>query len=178
MNYKEIVDLLGSIADYHKMIADWGYGELSDIKTRAENTTGGADYPYMFINPAGGVRDNRTVTWTFNLVMMEIVGPGDDFLQVQSDCAQYLADVLAYLELKVVGPNAPQPVYSTQLQPFKERFQDQVAGMTGVLQVIVPDPLNDCITPFADPLEFIEEDLSTNDLIITENGLNIIEETP
>lgn len=176
MNYKEIVDLLGSIATEHKMIADYGYGELSDIKTRAENTTGGADYPYMFINPAGGVRDNRTATWTFNLVMMEICGPGDDFLQVQSDCAQYLADVLAYLELKVVGPTAPQPVYSTQLQPFKERFQDQVAGMTAVLQVIVPDPLNDCITPFADPIEFIEEDLSTNDLILTEDGLNIIEE--
>jgi hypothetical protein len=176
MKYKEIVDLLGNIASQHKMIADWGYGELSDIKTRAENTTGGADYPYMFINPAGGTRNNRTVTWTFNLVMMEIVGPGDDFLQVQSDCAEYLADVLGYLELGVVGPRAPQPVYGTQLQPFKERFQDQVAGMTGILQVIVPQPLNDCIAPFADPIEIIEEDLSTNDFFLTESGKNIIDE--
>lgn len=181
MTYKEIVDLLGNIADTHKMIADWGYGELSDIKTRDQNLTGGADYPYMFINPAGGTRDNRTTTWTFNLIMMEVVGLDDDFLKVQSECAEYLADVVGRLELYYTSPADPQPVYNLQLQPFKERFQDTVAGMTGILQLVVKNPLNDCIAPFTDPVEFIEEDLPTGqqiDFIVTEDGLNIIEEQP
>jgi hypothetical protein len=177
MTYKEIVDRLGSIADLHKMIRDWGYGDLSDIKTRDQNVTGGADYPYMFINPAGGARDQYTQSWTFNLIMMEVVGLDGDFLKTQSECSQYLDDVLARLQLYYVAPGDPVPQFTVQYQPFKERFQDQVAGMTATLQLLVKNPLNDCITPFADPLEFMEEDLSTNDLIITENGLNIIEET-
>ena len=179
MTYKEIVDLLGNIADLHLMIADWGYGDLSDIKTRDQNTTGGADYPYMFINPAGGFRDQYTQTWNFNLIMMEVVGLDDDFLKTQSECAQYLDDVLARLQLYYVGPSDPLPQYTVQYLPFKERFQDEVAGMTAILQLQVKSPLNDCITPFADPNEFIEEDLPTGqqiDFIVTESGANIIEE--
>lgn len=179
MTYKEIVDLLGNIADTHKMISDWGYGDLSDIKTRSLNTTGEADYPYMFINPAGGFRDPYTQTWTFNLIMMEVVGLEDDFLKTQSDCAQYLDDVLARLQLAYVGPADPVPQYTVQYLPFKERFQDEVAGMTAIVQLQVKKPLNDCITPFADPIEVIEENLSIpipNEPIITEGGLNIIEE--
>lgn len=179
MTYKEIVDLLGSIADLHKMIADWGYGDLSDIKTRA--ASGDASYPYMFINPAGGNRDAQTTTWTFNLIMMEVVGKEDDFLKAQSECALYLNDIIGYLQLYLTGPADPQPVFTVQLQPFKERFQDEVAGMTATLQVIVKQPLNDCIAPFIDPVEFIEEDLPTGqqiDFIITEDGQNLIEEQP
>lgn len=179
MTYKEIVDLLGSIADSHKMIADWGYGDLSDIKTRALNTTGGADYPYMFINPGGGNRDQYTETWTFNLIMMEVVGKGDDFLKTQSDCAQYLSDILARLQLYLTQPTDPEPLFPVQIQPFKERFQDEVAGMTMTLSLVHRDPLNDCITPFTNPVEIIEENDSLpipNEPIITEGGLNIIEE--
>jgi hypothetical protein len=180
MTYKEIVDLLGSVADLHKMIADWGYGDLSDIKTRA--ASGDASYPYMFINPASGTRDARTTTWTFNLIMMEIVGPGDDFLKAQSECALYLNDVIGYLQLYLTGPNDPQPVFNVQLQPFKERFQDEVAGMTAILQLIVKQPLNDCIAPFTDPIEIVEEPLNTGEtfgpFILTESGQNIIEEQP
>jgi hypothetical protein len=180
MTYKEIVDLLGSVADLHKMIADWGYGELSDIKTRA--ASGDASYPYMFINPASGTRDAATTTWTFNLIMMEIVGPTDDFLKAQSECALYLNDVIGYLQLYLTGPNDPQPVFNVQLQPFKERFQDEVAGMTAILQVIVKQPLNDCIAPFVDPVEIVEEPQVTGQVdgpfFLAENNENIIEEQP
>jgi hypothetical protein len=179
MTYKEIVDLLGNIADTHKLIADWGYGDLSDIKTRSDNTTGGADYPYMFINPGGGARDQYTQTWTFNLIMMEVVGLGDDFLKTQSDCAEYLDDVLARLQLFYVSPQDPQPVFTVSYQPFKERFQDEVAGMTAVLQLVIKKPLNDCITPFYNPVELIEENASLpipNEPLVSEGGANIIEE--
>ena len=149
MTYKEIVDLLGNIAGSHKMIADWGYGDLSDIKTRSEIGSD-ASYPYLFINPAGGVRNTTTLSWTFNLIMMEVVGQDDDFLEVQSNCAQYLNDILAHLELYYTTPQTPQPVLSgVTYSPFKERFQDELAGMTLSISFILPRPLNDCITPFA-----------------------------
>lgn len=149
MTYKEIVDLLGNIANAHLMISDWGYGQLSDIKTRAENPTGGADYPYMFINPVSGQRNGTVLVWTFNLIMMEVVAQPDDFLKTQSECQQYLDDVLAHLHLHYQGPQWPNPILTVTFTPFKERFQDEVAGMTAVVQIELPAPLNDCITPFA-----------------------------
>mgnify|MGYP003655748919 FL=1 len=60
MNYQEIVNRIQSITNQHKMLADFGYGDLSDLKVRFENTSGDdavqADYPYLFLNP--GVHRN------------------------------------------------------------------------------------------------------------------------
>jgi len=148
MTYKEIVDLLGNISDNHYMIADWGYGQLTDIKTRVEEGRN-PNYPYMFINPVNGTRNGTVLQWTFNLIMMEVVGLEDDFLKTQSDCQQYLDDVLAHLHLYYQGPQWPNPVLNITFTPFKERFQDEVAGMTAIVQMEVPAPLNDCITPIA-----------------------------
>jgi hypothetical protein len=36
------------------------------------------------------------------------------------------------------------------LTPFKERFQDTLAGMTATLEFEVPNAINDCITPYRD----------------------------
>ena len=40
MNYQEIVNRIQSITNQHKMLADFGYGDLSDLKVRFENTSG------------------------------------------------------------------------------------------------------------------------------------------
>ena len=37
---------------------------------------------------------------------------------------------------------------SVNLTPFKERFQDTVAGMTATIEIEVTKPINKCIAPF------------------------------
>ena len=37
---------------------------------------------------------------------------------------------------------------NVSLTPFKERFQDTVAGMTATLEIEIPNRLNECIAPF------------------------------
>jgi hypothetical protein len=97
---------------------------------------------------------------------LELIGsnPGDidqkdppygQTLQVQSDCQQYIDDIIAALRFDV-GNNASSVInpwlmdvqLSVNLTPFKERFADTVAGFTATLDVMIAQPINDCKTPF------------------------------
>ena len=151
MTYKELVDSLKQIAYDHKMIVDFGYGELSDIKVKSEDDTANnqeADYPYMFLNPTQHNRDQNSIVYNFNLIMMDMAKDdkhNTDVVRIQSECQQYIDDVLSqlYFEMDSVDVNL-----NVTLTPFKERFQDNVAGMTASLAIVVPQGLDRCIAPF------------------------------
>ena len=151
MTYKELVDTLRQIAFNHQMIVDFGYGELSDIKVKTQDNQADndeADYPYMFLNPGQHTRTQNSITYSFNLIMMDMAKDDDtnsDVVRIQSECQQYIDDVLA--ELYFENDNLDVELVVT-LTPFKERFQDNVAGMTASLDIVVPRGLNRCIAPF------------------------------
>tara|TARA_R100000951_G_scaffold115462_1_gene123598 strand:- start:718 stop:1431 length:714 start_codon:yes stop_codon:yes gene_type:complete len=71
----------------------------------------------------------------------------DNYITIQSQCQQYIDDVLAQLyyfyrdkpEIELTG---------ITYTPFKEKYQDVVAGMTATIKIAVPTPLNECIAPF------------------------------
>lgn len=151
MTYKELVDRLKDIAFRHKQIVDFGYGELSDIKVKSQDNGDGSadntDYPYMFLNPSQHTRTERTITYRFNMIMMDLCNAdatNTNVLQIQSDCLQYIDDVLADLKFEYADLDIE---INVSLTPFKERFQDTVAGMTAALVIELPNPLNRCIAP-------------------------------
>jgi hypothetical protein len=72
--------------------------------------------------------------------------PYGQVLQVQSDCEQYVDDIIAALRF---GTDMQMDIQlSVNLTPFKERFQDTVAGMTATIEIEVTKPINKCIAPF------------------------------
>ena len=157
MTYQEIVNRIQALANRHKMIADFGYGDLSDLKTRFENTSGDqsvqADYPYLFLNPAQHTRNQNSITYNFNMIIMDMARgevddqPYNNMLAIQSQCQQYIDDILAYLYNGY--QDGTDLIYSNvTYQPFNERFQDDVAGMTASLQITLKSGLDNCITPF------------------------------
>jgi len=158
MNYKDVVDRIRQVVFDHKMLVDFGYGQLSDIKTRAQGDgldgdTNDADYPYCFLNPQPHVRTETQITYNFNMILMDMAREeeGDDyqnFLAIQSDCIQYIDDIVARLYYHY--KDQPEVQFNYSYNPFYERFQDQLAGATANLSIIVPTNINDCITPFAD----------------------------
>lgn len=149
MTYKDLVDKIKQITDEHQMLADFGYGDLSDIKSRSELGSSDASYPYLFLNPVPGSRNETTVTYRFNMIAMDVVGLADDYLTTQSDCQQYIDDILARLHLYYTGPNEIYPIITNvTLTPFKERFADVLAGFTAGVEFQLKRPLNDCITPY------------------------------
>lgn len=178
MTYKEIIDKIASVCRSHDIIREFGYGAISDLKTLnteananvfddSEYAESQTLYPYVFLNPTQSTRTSQMISYRFNMIVMDTVLPnglelitnsaGDvdqkdppygQVVQVQSDCAQYVDDIIAALRFG----GGPDPLMDVQLSvnltPFKERFQDTVAGMTATIEVQVTKPINNCITPF------------------------------
>ncbi len=150
--YKEIVNLFKQSAFDNHMINDFGYGALSDIKTRNESPEGDEEvnYPYAFLNPTSHNRNQGTVTYNFNLIMMDMAREEegttyDNFLTIQSDCQQYIDDIIADL-WETAGK--PDIQFTVTYTPFVERFADEVAGMTAAISIQVPISINACIIPY------------------------------
>ena len=149
MTYKELVDSIKSTVDRHYILQDFGYGALTDIKTVDEGTR--VNYPYAFLNPTQSTRTGQTVTYRFNLIVMDVAQEDPtngfaDYLAVQSNCQQYIDDILANLRFAKPYKDFDLTL-NVNLTPFKERFQDTVAGMTATLEIELPLALNDCLTP-------------------------------
>ena len=146
--YAHIVNRFRDIVWSHKMLKDFGYGDLSDIKVKAQNQDGldGTNYPYAFLNPATHNRNQSAIIYRFNLIVMDQSGhETDEYLKAQSDCQQYIDDIVANFKYGFTDQLDIRVSYT--LTPFKERFQDTVAGMTATVEVEVPSDLNDCINP-------------------------------
>mgnify|MGYP000161775755 CR=1 FL=1 len=157
MTYKELVDSIGATVNRHYILQDFGYGALTDIKTVDEGTR--VNYPYAFLNPTQSTRTGQTVTYRFNLIVMDVAQEDPtngfaDYLKVQSDCQQYIDDILANLRFSKPYQDFDLTL-NVNLTPFKERFQDTVAGMTATLEMELPLALNDCITPIAENVVMI-----------------------
>ncbi len=150
MTYKELVDSIGAVVAQHAILKDFGYGALTDIKTVDDGTR--VNYPYAFLNPTQSTRTGQAITYRFNLVVMDVAqeDPTNGFanyLKVQSDCQQYIDDILAYLRFSTPLKDFDLTL-NVNLTPFKERFQDTLAGMTATLEIEIPLPINNCITPY------------------------------
>jgi hypothetical protein len=144
MTYKELVDRIEDAVTRHKMLVDFGYGQLSDIKV-LDNSEDGADYPYAFLLPTGITRAQQAVTYSFSLIVMEMAVTPKQILKVQSDCIQYINDLISDLRFDTAFDGDVNLTQSVQV--FRERFQDEVAGATLNLQVTVADPIDLCEAP-------------------------------
>jgi len=160
MTYKEIVDNLKDIVFKHKMLVDFGYGDLSDIKVKSQNDTDkgsdGADYPYAFLNPTSHSRVGSSMVYRFNLIVMEMsTDETDSVLDAQSRCHQYIDDIIAKWHFDYLSRKTDINLNYTTT-PFKQRFQDTVAGMTAQIEITVSKPLDNCLAPFTpEPIELV-----------------------
>ena len=123
MTYKELVDRIEAAVTRHKMLVDFGYGQLSDIKV-LDNSEDGADYPYAFLLPGTVARNAQAVTYQFSLIVMEMALTPREILKVQSDCIQYINDIVADLRFDTTFTGDIDLAQSIQV--FRERFQDEV----------------------------------------------------
>ena len=146
MNYKAIVDNFKAIVLRHKIVKDFGYGELSDIKVLAQDTGGygEADYPYAFLNPSGITVNEASRLYNFNLIMMEMVSDQTQTLQVHSNCIRYIDDLLATFNYENRGNDI---TLQYTISTFQERFQDEVAGATATIQMRTKEVLDYCDAP-------------------------------
>jgi hypothetical protein len=159
MTYSTVVSKIKELVDLHPQLAQFGYGNLSDIRVNQTATekkdayiSQAVDYPYIFLVPGQHQTGSNAEVYQFDMIAMDLLPIKEietdglpNFLRIQSDAILYLKDLLA------------QMAYSTELEwdikgagtitPFKERFDDWVAGATLKLTVTVPGGLNKCEVP-------------------------------
>ena len=153
MTYKEIINRFRTVVEDHYMLQDFGYGQLSDLKTQSQlgPEEQGVDYPYLFLLPQTHNRQGPVMNYSFNMIVMDMARGEegdvyDNYVSIQSDCQQYIDDVLA--NLYYYYKDQPEiTLTNISYNAFKEKYQDELAGMTATITIQVPTPLNDCITP-------------------------------
>lgn len=162
----------GAISDLKTMNSE----NINNLVTTTLEEDAMTLYPYVFLNPSQSTRTSQAISYRFNMIVMDTVlpnglevlegsgGAGDidqkdppynQTLQVQSDCQQYIDDIIAALRFGIsrppvgsINPWLMDVQLSVNLTPFKERFADTVAGFTATLDVMIAQPINDCKTPF------------------------------
>ena len=188
-NFKAICDAheiirefgYGAISDIKTMNVDAGLGIYSNPDFVETQTL----YPYVYLVPGQSTRTSQMITYRFNMIVMDTVldnglelnsyrqqdqkdPPYGTTLEVQSSCQQYVDDILAQLRLAHDGGSLRNPLLDAQLSvnltPFKERFQDTVAGMTATIELEVAAPLNLCIAPINDQLPLLLEQFIVDDV--------------
>jgi len=161
MKYKEIVDLIKDISEGHVLVETFGYGSISDINTPNESDTlinnRGPLYPYVFLNPVSISQNERTATFSANLIVMtQTYDEGyvdyvrDEELKMQSEMIDILIDIISNINMNLTNPQV-EFITPFTITPFKERFSDSVVGGTANISITYPSPLDDCRTPINPP---------------------------
>lgn len=159
MTYEQLINAFKQFAADHKQLKSWGYGNISDIEHPIDPTTDELktrDYPYLFMNPSNHTLTQGTVTYRFNVIVMQLT---DDKIQAinfsgvnsvikaQSDAQLIINDFLSWLEY--TDEIDSQIIRTTQLTTFVERFNDTVAGMTAAVEIQFRNSLNLCDAPIS-----------------------------
>ena len=164
-NLKHIIDDLKEIERNHLQINSFGTGDIKQLiyltqdQNKTDNTTWAAPlYPLLYVIPGTITRYENYVNYSLNVIVCDILNAKnyDNEVDVMSDTAQILSDVLAQFKYSVTAAQGNfETKYDIQLPatliPFNEAFDDILAGWNLQLNVIVDEPLNRCIAPYNNP---------------------------
>lgn len=139
MTYLTLVEYIQERIEAHYLINQYGFGNLSDIETPE---TGAPNYPYAFLRPQDISVGPHSNSFGFELILMDYVfdttlGHVDGI----SRMLQILSDIVDDLRTKNRELDIEFSVTST---PFKERFKDNVVGLTARINIITATPLDGC----------------------------------
>jgi len=143
ITYHKIIDLLNSYQAASPRLNSFGVGEVVDF---GQNTSGvSTTYPMMFVVPQSIIYNENTTNYQLSIIFGDRLND-DAFNQVdaitdmQLEGRQFISTIkrgyLAdYMEIEM-------PVNA---QPFKERFNDFIAGVALDCNITVYEDINACI---------------------------------
>jgi len=163
INFKSIIDDFRLLADHHKQINSFGFGDaeefgyLTDTRDKEINVDNQAPYyPLMFVVPNQAIQELQFMTYEFNVIVADILERDlDNMIDVLSDTNQILDDIISQFRLSVTDSlgNFNQNYYlddAVECVPFIEQYQDMVAGWTGTFRIKIMTPLDRCDAAFND----------------------------
>ena len=165
--YNNCIDTLKSLGSEHLQIATTTTGDIWKIDL-AKNTL----FPLFHINPVNVETGQSTLTYNFQLFVMDSVTEKEnwteanfqsaDYLsneqEVMSSCLQICVDIISMMRhSKWQGAgelDIDDPVYFTDgeytLEPFQERFDNLLTGWVFSIGIVVQNDFQACTIPVVD----------------------------
>jgi len=162
--YNNLVDTLKSLGAQHQQITTTTTGDIFDIDL-SKNTL----FPLMHINGVNVTTGPSTLTYNFQIFIMDLVSEKSNWTQaniqsatklsnnqeVLSDCLQICTDIIsifrhsqwqAQLSLDInAGVYFAEGEFT--IEPFSERFDNELTGWVFPLSIIVENDFQTCNIP-------------------------------
>ena len=161
INFKTFIDDFQLLADHHKQINSFGWGDLDefsynvDSRDKQDNPSYSAPYyPYMFVVPNNAIQEFGFMTYEFNVIVGDIVDRDlENMIDGWSDTNQILDDIISQFRLSVTDSlgNFNEKYYldeSIECTPFIEKYDDMLVGWTATLRIKVKTALDRCDAAF------------------------------
>ena len=164
--YNNVIDTLKQLGAEHQQITTTTTGDIWQIDM--DNTL----FPLFHINPINVTTGQSSLTYNFQLFVMDAVTEKDNWTEdnlqsannlsneqeVASSCLQVCVDIIGmFRHSKWQGAgelDINEPVYFTDgeytLEPFQERFDNLLTGFVFQVGIVVQNDFQTCIIPVED----------------------------
>ena len=166
INFKTFHDDFRLLADYHKQLNSFGFGNYEDLSYWTESrlkqnnpTFESPFFPLLYVVPSNAeqrIEQNGSsyMEYEFNCIVMDIIDRDlANQVDVLSDTNQILDDIISQFRLSVTESlgcfNSKYYLDETiEMIPFLEKYSDLCGGWNAILKVKVMTPLDRCNAAF------------------------------
>lgn len=175
LTLNQVVKNLNYIGNAHNQVKTFFFGELFDFAS-----SGTIQYPAMAVTLNPSQRANNTLTYSFNVYMLDLVHKDiSNSTEVLSDTLQMCLDVIAIADNPVYDWSMEKVATLTDIQGGQD---DEVTGHWFNLKLKVPTPSDRCQVPtfglitVVVPIDITDAGLTDEDdnLLQTEDGFYLI----
>ena len=162
--FNNVIDTLKNLGKVHQNITTTTTGDIWEIDL-AKNTL----FPLMHINPVNVQTSATTLTYNFQIFIMDLVSEKEDWTEtnfqsannlsngqeVLSDTLQICTDIIAMLRHSKWQSELENDINAAvmwgdgdfSLEPFSDRFDNEVTGWVFTLPLIVHNNFQSCEIP-------------------------------
>lgn len=147
--YKQVVQLFEQIALSQMSVKQWGVGDISDLDIQTD-VHPFQRFPVVFMVPQVSTMDRfGKLTLGFDIICADIAKNEEDLqINTHNNTLLILQDIFSKIimtDWSTVGIELETPI---PLTPFLERFNNNLAGWTANVNIIVKSPFNLCDAAF------------------------------
>ena len=162
--YNNVINTLKQLGTEHNQIQTTTTGDIFDIDLSKKTL-----FPLFHINPVSVTAGESTLTYNFQLFIMDAVSEKEDWTdanfqsadylsneqEVLSECLQICTDIIGVFTnskwQSQLTNDIDAPVYFSDidftLEPFNERFDNMLTGWTFEIGIIVHNDFQTCNIP-------------------------------
>ena len=162
--YNNVINTLKQLGTEHNQIQTTTTGDIFDIDLSKKTL-----FPLFHINPVSVTAGESTLTYNFQLFIMDAVSEKEDWTEanfqsadylsneqeVLSECLQICTDIIGIFTnskwQSQLTNDIDAPVYFSDidftLEPFNERFDNMLTGWTFEIGIIVHNDFQTCNIP-------------------------------